>query len=91
MERFRRNKLQSLIAGVTASTLVGLSASVFADHRDDRDDQEKKIYIMHTGDLHGDTESHPNARGDATTVLLSVCGTYFPVVRIPRLLYHKYH
>ena len=30
------------------------------------DDNEKKIYIMHSGDLHGDTESHPNARGDAT-------------------------
>ena len=32
-------------------------------------EDKRKIYIMHTGDLHGDTQSHPNARADATGLL----------------------
>lgn len=58
----KRKKLcHSVLVMITAST-VTLTPPAFADD----DEDEKKIYIMHTGDLHGDTESHPNARADAT-------------------------
>lgn len=30
------------------------------------DDEKRKVYIMHSGDLHGDLISHPNARADST-------------------------
>ncbi len=57
------------VLAIFATSVLSISAPVFADDEhdsDDRDDDERKIYIMHSGDLHGDTESHPNARADAT-------------------------
>ena len=60
----------SLIASVPVTTFAGdwYNWNNWSDSysRDSDDDNEKKIYIMHTGDLHGDTTSHPNARADAT-------------------------
>ncbi len=50
--------------------LMALSTSVMTSaiaHKKKED--KRKIYIMHTGDLHGDTQSHPNARADATGLL----------------------
>lgn len=63
---------------VGVSLIASVPVASYADHYGDydgdgyrsydrdRDDDERKIYIMHTGDLHGDTVSHPNARADAT-------------------------
>jgi sulfur-oxidizing protein SoxB len=61
------------------SALVGVGAPVSADHYDrdydreyDRDYdryEEKKVVIMHTGDIHGDLRSHTNAREDSNGML----------------------
>ncbi len=59
---------QKCLYGMLVAALALPTASM-AGHRDRDRDDEKKIYIMHTGDLHGDTQSHPNARADATGVL----------------------
>ncbi len=59
-KQFKRKCLYGLLA----ATLVVPTVSM-AHKKDDK----KKIYIMHTGDLHGDTSSHPNARADATGLL----------------------
>lgn len=66
MELFKKKALSHLVVAVLAIPVLSLSSSVFADDKYSRYDNEKKIYIMHSGDLHGDTESHPNARADAT-------------------------
>lgn len=68
MALFTKNKLSQLVLASLAVPLLTCSASVMAGdyYNRDRDDDETKIVIMHTGDLHGDTESHPNARADAT-------------------------
>ena len=56
-----------LSASLVATLPVASFAGDWGNYSRDRDnDDEKKIYIMHTGDLHGDTTSHPNARADAT-------------------------
>ena len=78
MSVLKKNKLSQLVLTAFTASALTLSMSVNAD--DDggyrsyssdssyssNDNDEKKIYIMHSGDLHGDTESHPNARADAT-------------------------
>ena len=56
-------KLKYLVHSLLSASLIAtLPVTSFADD----DDNEKKVYIMHTGDLHGDTTSHPNARADST-------------------------
>ncbi|WP_198264997.1 hypothetical protein [sulfur-oxidizing endosymbiont of Gigantopelta aegis] len=67
----RQRRLSQAVFAMLAGTALTLSASAFADDKhdndnDDDDKNERKVYIMHSGDLHGDTESHPNARADAT-------------------------
>ncbi len=59
---FRKKTLNSLILAAAITPLTLLPAVGFAD-------SEKTIYIMHTGDLHGDTDAHPNERDDATGLL----------------------
>lgn len=59
-KQFKQKCLYGLLAAALVVPTIG-----FADD----DDNEKKVYIMHTGDLHGDTTSHPNARADATGML----------------------
>lgn len=71
MGLFEKKKLSKCMIAAFAVSAVALSSSVTAGSwggwsSDRDDDNEKKVYIMHSGDLHGDTESHPNARGDAT-------------------------
>ncbi|MDH5547798.1 MAG: bifunctional metallophosphatase/5'-nucleotidase, partial [Gammaproteobacteria bacterium] len=60
---FRR----SILASAVATAAVTVTPAFAADENYDGD--LKKIYIMHTGDLHGDLDTHPNARDDATGVL----------------------
>jgi len=57
---FRKTLLTSLVGAL----VLGFNP-VIADEDED-DDNEKKIVIMHTGDLHGDLQSHANDRADAT-------------------------
>ncbi len=57
---------RSVIAAAVASFAL-VTAPASADRDDDRD--ERKVYIMHTGDLHGDLDPHPNARDDATGLM----------------------
>ena len=63
---------KQLLVGALAAALIVPTASAdwgWSGWKKKKDDDEKKIYIMHTGDLHGDTSSHPNARADATGLL----------------------
>ncbi len=59
-KQFLRSMIATAIAGAFAVTTT---APVFAAQN------EKKIYVMHTGDLHGDLDLHPNARADATGMM----------------------
>lgn len=67
--RLMRNAVLSVFSA--GMLTAGVTSVAFANHyyggwERDRDDDERKIVIMHTGDLHGDLRAHPNARADAT-------------------------
>ena len=61
-KQFKHKCLYGLLVAALALPAVSMA------HNKNKSDK-KKIYIMHTGDLHGDTASHPNARADATGLL----------------------
>ena len=68
MERFKKkNLLRYMGVSLTAGALAVTGATSYAAKVvDPGESGVKTIYIMHTGDLHGDTEPHPNARDDST-------------------------
>lgn len=71
-KQFKQKLMYGLLAAALSTPAMAGSWGSWGGHdrdHDDDDDKEKKIYIMHTGDLHGDTSSHPNARGDSTGML----------------------
>lgn len=69
-KQFKQKLMYGLFAAVLSTpAMAGSWGSWGSWSSNDDDDDKKKIYIMHTGDLHGDTSSHPNARGDATGML----------------------
>lgn len=65
MHKNKNRLLRNAVLSVLPATMLALGASATAFADNDKDD-EKKIVIMHTGDLHGDLRSHPNARDDAS-------------------------
>jgi len=65
-KQFKQKLMYGLLAVALSTPAMAGSWGSWGSHDDD---DKKKIYIMHTGDLHGDTQSHPNARGDATGML----------------------
>ena len=67
-KQFKQKLMYGLFAAALSTPAIAGSWGSWGSSGSN-DDDEKKIYIMHTGDLHGDTQSHPNARGDATGML----------------------
>ena len=67
-KQFKQKLMYGLFAAALSTPAMAGSWGSWGSS-DSSDNDKKKIYIMHTGDLHGDTSSHPNARGDATGML----------------------
>jgi len=62
--RYWKSKIMLLSA-----VALGVSLSAQVTFADDDDDDVKKVVIMHTGDLHGDMQSHTNDRADSNGLL----------------------